>query len=430
MGACEQQCRSKYRTGTPELAECLAACGGQDDTGSGEKALACINGKCVYRLKSNPNITEAQFQACAGKSHGDSCIEGGGDDHDFTEKQKCKQKCNEAYHGEPNRLAVCLEGCEGEFPKPPEGEKVLACVTVEDGSNKCRMVLKSSVSQAQISACEGKNASADCQEGGGVTPGTEECPKGNYYAAKGPGDCVTGYVWVKRAGKGWEDYEEGMGGRCECSAWCEQHGYEADCKTKKGEMDGGETWKPSGDLQAIIQRLLDRMNELFDYETGLRDEEYNMLLNRLRTNVKAGERGRMESLEDRLGSMGLLGTGMELEEYGKEGRKTRQLLADVESQVALDEALRRYDQFLGTTGAARSLFGTVLGVEQLEEVLNAARRGEGRQDMSMLLTLLTSMMGAEAQNPYWQAIINSMLSQGSSQGSDYSWINWLPWLLG
>jgi len=261
-------------------------------------------------------------------------------------------------------------------------------------------------------------------------PGTEGCPKGNYYAAKGPGDCVAGYVWVKRAGKGWEDYEEGMGGRCECSAWCEQHGYEADCKTKKGETDGGETWEPSGDLQAIIQRLLDRMNELFDYETGLRDEEYNMLLNRLRTNVKAGERGRMESLEDRLGSMGLLGTGMELEEYGKEERKTRQLLADVESQVALDEALRRYDQFLGTTGAAQSLFGTVLGVEQLEEVLNAARRGEGREDMSMLLTLLATLMGGQANDPFWQAILNSASTRQSSQGSDYSWINWLPWLLG
>lgn len=132
-----------------------------------------------------------------------------------------------------------------------------------------------------------------------------------------------------------------------------------------------------------------------------------------------------------MAGMGLLGTGMELEEYGKIGRQTREVTADVEAQVAIDQALRKYEQYMGTTGMAQSLFGTTLGVEQLTEILNAARRGEGRQDMGMMLQLLQMLLGTQGNDPYWQAILNQMGSgTRQSTGGGNNWMYWLPFLLG
>jgi len=257
------------------------------------------------------------------------------------------------------------------------------------------------------------------EEEDGDGDGTEDCPKGNYFNIKADETCPEGYVKISKPNQNIH--------RCECSAWCLTVGYEADCKTKKGGDGDGEQWKPSDDLQAIIQSLLARINELLGYDTGLSEEELQMIINRMTGNIKAGERGRIESMEDRMAGMGLLGTGMELEEYGKIGRQTREVTADVEAQVAIDQALRKYQEFMGTTGMAQSLFGTVLGTEQLEEVLNAARRGEGRQDMGMMLQYLSMILGKDANNPYWQAIINQLSNSEGGGGMD--WMYWLPFLL-
>jgi len=249
-----------------------------------------------------------------------------------------------------------------------------------------------------------------------------DCPHGNYFNIKADETCPEGYVKISKPNQNIH--------RCECSAWCLTVGYEADCKTKKGGDGDGEQWTPSEDLQAIIQSLLARINELLGYDTGLSEEELQMIINRMTGNIKAGERGRIESMEDRMAGMGLLGTGMELEEYGKIGRQTREVTADVEAQVAIDQALRKYEEFMGTTGMAQSLFGTTLGAEQLEEILNAARRGEGRQDMGMMIQLLTSLLGTQGQDPYWQAILNQMGSrQRVDGGGGNDWMYWLPFLL-
>jgi len=265
-----------------------------------------------------------------------------------------------------------------------------------------------------------------CPAGDDEEEGTEGCPQGDWYttinekAVTGPGDCIQGYAYIQK----------GNIKRCECVDWCvKKHGCDENCQNCGGGGGGGEQWTPSGDLQAIIQSLLARINELLGYDTGLSEEELQAIINRMTGNIKAGERGRIESMEDRMAGMGLLGTGMELEEYGKIGRQTREVTADVEAQVAIDQALRKYEEFMGTTGMAQSLFGTALGAEQLEEILNAARRGEGRQDMGMMLQYLSMILGKDAQNPYWQAILNNMNNKGDSGGGGNDWMYWLPFLL-
>jgi len=252
--------------------------------------------------------------------------------------------------------------------------------------------------------------------------GTEDCPLGNWYThfpEKGP--CHELYTFIRRGTKNWEGYEPGADGRCECTSWLKKY--------QDGDGDG-EQWAPSEGLQAIIDRLLARIDELLGYETGLSEEELQMIINRMSSNIKEGERGRIESMEGRLGGMGLLGSGMELAEYGKIKRGTREVGADVEAQVAIDQALRKYEQYMGTTGMAQSLFGTTLGVEQLTEILNSARRGEGRQDTDMMLKLLQIIMGNQGNDPYWQAILNQAGSrQRTDGGGGMDWMYWLPFLL-
>jgi len=266
-----------------------------------------------------------------------------------------------------------------------------------------------------------------CPEGDESKPEPDgDCPQGDWYTeidgkpVTGPGDCVQGYAYIQKGAKK----------RCECIKWCvDEYGCDETCRNCSEGGGDGEQWKPSEDLQAIIQSLLARINELLGYDTGLSEEELQMIINRMTGNIKAGERGRIESMEDRMAGMGLLGTGMELEEYGKIGRETREVTADVEAQVAIDQALRKYEEFMGTTGMAQSLFGTTLGAEQLEEILNAARRGEGRQDMGMMLQYLSMILGKDAQNPYWQAILNNMNNRQPTDGGGNDWMYWLPFLL-
>lgn len=402
--------------GNEELARCIAECTRYandpvnyqrciDDCHSRfDKVVACINGICKEAVRDT--VQKAQIEACSGMTVGSEC----------GRRRGCKndEECGEGYYcadiDPTTGMGKCKAKEEAQFDCPggsddecPEG---YSCV---DG--KC---IQGTGEQCDPPCGPGEK----CVSGQCVPEGTADCPQGNFFDISAEESCPSGYVKISRPRQ--NKY------RCECSAWCLTVGYEADCKTRKGEGDL-DYWQPGEDLQAIIEMILQRIEELFGYETGLGAEEYQMLLNRLRRDVKASERGRMESLTERMADLGILGTGMELAEYEKEAKSTRDIISDLETQVALDQALRKYEQFLGTTGAAQSLFGTALGVEQLEEILNAARRGEGRQDMSMMLALLTTLMGAEANNPYWQAVINSMIT--NQGGSDYSYLSWLPYLL-
>ena len=392
---------------------------------SADRVLACVDGKC--RERNRNAVTQEQIDACAGKGKADECTSFPDYPEPDTPLEKCKKGCRDKYKGNPTALQACIKACEGEPPTPPEG-LVMACVAgAVEGRKVCRQVKREGVTQAQIDACEGKTLGADCDAEIPIEPPEDgDCPQGDWYttinekAVTGPGDCIQGYAYIQK----------GNIKRCECVDWCvKKHGCDENCQNCGGGGGGGEQWTPSGDLQAIIQSLLARINELLGYDTGLSEEELQAIINRMTGNIKAGERGRIESMEDRMAGMGLLGTGMELEEYGKIGRQTREVTADVEAQVAIDQALRKYEEFMGTTGMAQSLFGTVLGTEQLEEILNAARRGEGRQDMGMMLQYLSMILGKDAQNPYWQAILNQMTNSGDSGGGGNDWMYWLPFLL-
>jgi len=210
-------------------------------------------------------------------------------------------------------------------------------------------------------------------------------------------------------------------------AWC--------CPAAGGDGGGaGTTFGWSSQLSALMKRLLGKADYLLDYPRGLTEAERQAIYNRAFEGIKGGERGRLQSMRNTLSRMGLLGTGFELEEEGKVRRATRGFLAGTKRDIAIEETQRRFNELMTTTGMAQNLAQLGLTSEQIEEAMNAARRGEGQQSMAMILSYLSQLMGGQAQawNPYYQAIMTQMQRQpyqGSTTGAGADWLPWLGYYL-
>jgi hypothetical protein len=197
-----------------------------------------------------------------------------------------------------------------------------------------------------------------------------------------------------------------------------------------GGGGGGGTWEWTPGTQEALARLLERYNWLLDYKRGTTPEERQAIINYATRGIKRGQRGEMQSMTDMLSRMGLAGGGFEMAQAQDIRRGTREDLANLQSKVAIDEIDRRFRELMGTTGMAQNLLGTVMSSEQIEEALNAARRGEGRDALKTLLSYLGMSMGGQGGD-YMGALLNYILGQGgqgSGGGSD--WMNWLMYLIG
>jgi len=259
--------------------------------------------------------------------------------------------------------------------------------------------------------CKKKGVTPDCPDG--VGDKYTGCACGKKYMLKSAA-CATGYVPVKKPD----------GTQCECSKWCQDIGYGADCVSGGG--DGGEQFQWGPDVSALIKRLMERANYFLDYPRGLTPEERQGVINYAYEGIKRGERGTLQSTKDMLSRMGLLGTGFEAQKLGEVRRGTTETVANVQRQVAIDELNRRFNELMATSGMAQSLTGTGMTAEQLVEALNAARRGEGSGAMNTLMAYLQTVMGGQS-NTYWQAILNQMSKGGGATGGGIG--DWLPWLM-
>lgn len=217
--------------------------------------------------------------------------------------------------------------------------------------------------------------------------------------------------------------------------WCCPEKVEEEDKNGDGDGDGdgkpgptplGEefTWSPG--MQEAIRRLMERFEELLDRPYGLSDEERQAIINYYTTDIRRGERGRIQSMEDRLSRMGMAGSGLELRETGRIQRGTREMVSRTTQGLAIDEIDKALMNYLQTTGMAQGLLGTLMGAEVVPETLSAARRGEGLSQQQMVLNYLSTMYGGQS-NAYWQAIMNYMGGQGGQQGPGM--MDWLPYFI-
>ncbi|MCD6194278.1 MAG: hypothetical protein J7L26_12575 [Candidatus Aminicenantes bacterium] len=327
--------------------------------------------------------------------------------------KNCIRKCEGKIDNEPNEDKTIKAPCSGGIKLAPTGSmkaKMSKCpegwkrVHHEDGYDWC--------------CPPEKNGNGNGNNGDEDKKKDEECPLGLWFTTHEP-KCPEGYTFVPRSGKGWEGYEPGAVGRCECTSWLEEW-------KKKNQQTGEFKWSP--ELQAALARLLERFNFLMDYPRGTTPEERQKIINFAMKGIKRAERGMRQQTIDDLARMGLLGSFMESKELSKLRRGTQEALADLQSRIAIDELDRRFKELLGTTQLAQSLFTTGMTYEQLLEALNAARRAEGRDIMEIFLKYLASLMGSQSSG-YWQTLLNLIASQGQG-GGIYDVLPYLIFLLG
>jgi len=291
---------------------------------------------------------------------------GGGKDEAACERY-CRQR---GYVIDSPEYDTCMNECfEKQHPKTPKvpGEETpIGCPPESKGS-----------------AASGH---PECACGGEWNTPTQTCPSGYVFQSKPIG----------------ANPPEGTIGRCICEALTHGGG---------GEGGGaGEQFGWSPDVQALLSRILDRANSLLDRPLGLSDEERQAIYNRIFERIKGTERPAIQSAMNVASRQGLLGSPYAERAITGIQRGTREMLGGAERDIGIEEARRRYEELMGTTGMAQNLLGTGMGAEQMTEALNAARRGEGTTYLSLILQYLSSMMGGQ-NNSYWQAIMNRLLQQ-------------------
>jgi len=248
--------------------------------------------------------------------------------------------------------------------------------------------------QRCVSAC-GDGDGGETTEGDGVDTMNGQCPKGKYYThfpSEGP--CAEGYVLQPRAGKGWDGYQPGADGRCECVAWCLSLGCDENCKNcDKDKASGlGEFTLPDN-LMSLFDRLIQRAAGALDMPLGYSDEAINAMFGKDFENIRARQPAIRESLINTLGREGQLGTGTALKALSNVGWMTEKNISDLARDLFITSEEKKKQDYLDYSNLASSIFGGGLQVPSMIEVLNAARRGERQSAIQMLLDLYMAMGG-------------------------------------
>lgn len=361
----------------------------------------CVNGR--EEKFSSPVPCSEGYQSLPCNHRQNPCLYyGGGTDSSEERKNVCKNNCSREYEQDSEEFRNCIIACE----KTYQEEKSRCTKNSDCGTGK----------KCISGKCVDEGAETGCGKGK-VTSGAypngrdwEGCPCSAAYFPTTPGQCQAGYSPVG----------VGADARCECDK------YDAEVGTEETKQGG--TFEFSPDVKALMARLMQRANWLLDNPGGMTAEERAMIQNRAAEGIKGAERGILTSTRGMLGRMGLLGSGVQLGEEGRVRRGTTQALAASQRDIAIEEAARKVQDLLGTTGLASTLSGGGMAADQMVEALNAARRGESRDWTSMLLNYLSNMMSGSnsAYNYYNQAIAqryNTPTQQGTSAQS------WLPYLL-
>lgn len=186
----------------------------------------------------------------------------------------------------------------------------------------------------------------------------------------------------------------------------------------------------SPQLKDILSKLGSKVGSLTQYPAGMSPQERTATINQMTEKIRAGEKPEVESMRVRMARQGLLGSGIEETERGEIGRGYNEAVAGAKRDVTIDEMRRKASETIASANAAGGLAGLLMGGETGVEGANAARRGEGRQDIGMLLQLLQILYGQQASaiNPYAQAVMTQY--GGGGGGADMSGLAYLPYLFG
>lgn len=309
----------------------------------------------------------------------------------------------------------CVEECERRFPNR---HKWLEHREGYDECSRACEVQSRRINQGEEETEETGGCPSESENNKGPHEG---CECGSRFSVPSADfQCPPGYMIVQGA----------KGPSCRCIKWCEDYGLMPTCLGTGGGGGAGGEFRWSEDVDALIKRLMGQANFLLDVPRGLTDEERDAIYNRAFEKIRGGERPRIQTLEDRISRMGLLGSPFAEREVAKEGRLTSELLAGTARDIEIEEAQRRFNELMATTSMAQQLTAMGMSSEQAVEAINAARRGEGRESLNQLLAYFGTIYGGQ-NNAYWQAIMNQFGQQGGGAGgSIWDWIPYLPYLFG
>lgn len=284
--------------------------------------------------------------------------------------QRCRQECRE-------RRRACIRRCRQTRAGP-------GCV------ENCREDLRDCREECKDGDGDGDGGKGECFNTGPERPNYKDCQCGVAFAARGPGDCPENYTWVPRGGRGWELYEEGMRGRCECSRWL------AAMKAKAGGEEGGEglgefTMPP--EMMRLYQALIGRGGEFMGRRPGFSDAVLRGIFGRDFEKVRGVGGREREQMYDLMAREGLLGTGAVQDIAGERAWATERNIGNIMRDLAISQEEKIKQDLLDYTRAGQDVFGQGMGFWQLIEAINAGRRGESAMAMNQLLSLLLGSYG-------------------------------------
>jgi len=354
-----------------------------------------------------------------------NCLEACGDEVPDPGRKPCKQVCQEQYtlDKDADKLKLCLEKCPPDISIPSckeECSNAWAIHRDEGRYNEClnRCDNNNSCPPGQVwnnatKKCEGTPNPQTCPEGqvwdatqkkcipaattGGCGPsntpgeahtGCEPC--GKKYMANSAADCKAGYVFVPKGNN------PGYQGQCECSKWCTDTGYEADCVTKKGTQNMGEfNWPPW--MKSLMDRLGGRANQFMNMKPGYSDSVISAMFGQNFDKLRGADTATRQGAREGLASEGLLGTGAGADTMNRISWNTEQGVANTQRDLlAANEAVKRQD-LTSFTDSAQKLLAQGMSMEQIREAINSSRRGEGSASQAMWLQYLMSLMNSYNQ---------------------------------
>jgi len=163
------------------------------------------------------------------------------------------------------------------------------------------------------------------------------------------------------------------------------------CPNDDFDEDGGGTglgeWQWPQEMQDFWKLLLGRGTELLGMPTGITPGEQSAMFGKGFETVRGRESAQQEAIRPALSRSGGLGTGMELESQRKISRGIEEDISDIMRDLLIYGSERKKSDLLDYTGAAQSLFGTGMGYENLQEAINAGRRGEADRALMLLLSM-------------------------------------------
>lgn len=246
-----------------------------------------------------------------------------------------------------------------------------------------------------------------------------------------PANCVNGYKPAQISGVPTEPCRDGFSARSVGNVvWCCQSEQKIGAGT--GESTGatsstGSTFAWSPQQQSSLTALIQKANQLLANPTGMSEPQRNRLYNYTTQGIKAPLAGELRSVEEAYGRAGLAGSPAQIAEQEKVRRSVRQQVADARAKLAIEEQATKAATEQASGTAASGILTQTAAMEKALEEANAARRGEGRADISQLLTLFSQLFGASSGS--YQNVLSSIMSRlGAQTSGGAGAADWMPYL--